>query len=223
VPEAEFDRLGQLLIRIFHISMLQWKRNRTLEGEKVDNATADDYQKLLVSKPPIAEGELKNLLRKPKRKRLLLDRPFYLPPLKYDREFIPVLQMDWKSIEDGSDISIRIEMHRYVQEYPGGSRSYLRSLGFRFEIHRGKAHDYMHVQVTKPGVPEWLPTSLPCIPTIAKCPVSLLFCVLASLYGKNMYNMFFADINTPNECLNPLKEILTTPRRQFHEERRSRL
>jgi hypothetical protein len=211
VPDGDFDRVGQLLLRIFRISRRQWEKQRTLEDEKVNDVIYEDYQKLLVQKPPIAEGELLNLLQKPRHSRLLLDRPFYLPPLKHNREFIPMLQINWKLLEDSSEISIRIEMHRYIQEYPDTGRPHLRSLGFRFEIHKGMAHDYMHVQVIRPGNPEWLPTSLPCIPTIADCPVSLLFCALTSLYGKNMYNMLFAGMDMPGKYLDPLREILTLP------------
>lgn len=210
MPGSDFSIMGQILTRIFQISTKLWRNGLTLENEEVHETILDHYDTLLFMKPPIAEGELENLVRKPRRRKLLLDRPFYLPPLKDDGEFIPILQIDW-NFRDKTDISIRIEMYRFIQMFEGGSQPHLRSIGFRFEIHKdSKTHDFMHVQITRiHACPDWLPTTLPCIPTITKGAVSLLFCVLASLYGKNVYNMLFSGMKISNKYLLPLKEILT--------------
>lgn len=209
MSNSDLDRMGQVLLWIFKKSRTLWRRETTPEGEKVSKTLLDDYHELLRVKPPIQQGELEHLVREPKYNRFLLNKPFYLPPLKHNRDFIPILQqVKWK-LTDGSDISIRIEMHRFVQTYPGGSRSHPRSLGFRFEKHEASTtHDFMHVQLTRQQCPDWLPTHVPCIPTIAGCPTSLLFCALASLYGKDMYKMLFSGIEMPDKYLKPLKEIL---------------
>lgn len=208
MPDSDFERMGQLLTRIFQISNTLWRRGTTPEGEEIDEPILDDYHKLLCIKPPIEEGRLETIVRKPRHNRLFLDKPIYLPPLKHNREFIPILKIDWKS-RNTSDISIRIEMYRFVRIFPDESRPHLRSLGFRFEFHEAsETHDYMHVQITQQGCPDWLPTTLPCIPTLAECPVSLLLCAFASLYGKDMYNMLFSGMNMPKKYLEPLEEIL---------------
>lgn len=210
IPDSDFDRMGQILKRIFLLSKTLWQRGYTPEWKKVDETTLDDYNELLCIKPPIQEGKLEDLVRKPRHNRLLLDSPFYLPPVKDDKEFIPILQIKWK-LGEIYDISVRIEMYRFVQTFPGGSRLHLRSLAFRFEMHgASKTHDFMHVQVTRTqhGFPDWLPTTIPCIPTKAHCPVSLLLCALASLYGKNTYNMLFSGMKMPKKYLEPLKQIL---------------
>lgn len=212
----DFKMMGDVLLRIFEKSNAQWRKGSTLEGKKIDDNTVDDYQKLLCIKPLIAPGKLENLVKKPRYQGLLLDRPFnlYLPPLSRNMEFVPILSIDWKLNKPWIELSIRIEMYRYCSI--DGSRSHLRSIGFRFEIHKpGTPHDYMHVQVTNrfgrgvvEGSPDWLPTTLPCIPTIAKGPVSLLFCVLVSLYGKEMYSGLFSGMNLPKKYVEPLKEII---------------
>ena len=209
MSDSDFDRMGQVLRKIFQLSKILWQRGYTPEWKKVDKTTLDDYNELLYIRPPILEGKLENLVRKPRYNRLVLDRPFYLPPVKDDSEFIPILQIRWK-LGKICDISIRIEMYRFVRTFPEGSG--FRSLAFRFEMHgASKTHDFMHVQVTRTqhGFPDWLPTTIPCIPTIAQCPVSLLLCALVSLYGKNMYNMLFSGMKMPKKCLEPLKQILT--------------
>lgn len=213
----DFKMMGEILLRIFQKSNALWTRGSTLEGNKIDDTTLYDYRTLLSRKPLIALGKLENLIKKPRYHRLLLGRPFnlYLPPLSLNKEFVPILSMDWKLNKAWIEISIRIEMYRYCSI--DGSRSHLRSIGFRFEIHKpGTPHDYMHVQVTSrfgqgvvEGCPDWLPTSVPCIPTIAKGPISLLFCILVSLYGKEMYSRLFSGMNLPQKYKKPLKDIIS--------------
>lgn len=208
MPDSDFITMGQILTKIFRISNVKWREGDSLEGRRVNKTTLSNYDKLQGIKSPIHERELENLLRKSRPRRLLLDKPFYLPPLRRNGEFVPILTMDWK-IRDEIDISIGIEMYTYIHMFPGVSQSHLRSIGFRFDIHKGsKTHDYMHVQITQQGCPDWLPTTLPCIPTLAKDAVSLLFCALTSLYGKNMYNMLFSGMDLPKKHLEPLQKIL---------------
>ena len=61
-------------------------------------------------------------------------------------------------------------------------------------------HDFHHAQLIKNfekddldsklqiDCPSWLPTTQPSFPLPAKCPMSLLFCLIATLYGKKEYN-----------------------------------
>lgn len=210
MPESDFGRMGQILRRIFHTSNKFWSIGTTPEGEKVVETILDDYEKLLIVMPPINEGKLHDVLKKPRYNKLVLDKPIYLPPLKQNREFIPMIgKIKWK-LGNIFDISIRIHMFRFIQMFPDGDRSHLRSIGFRFDFHgKSRTHNFMHIQLTHQNCPDWLPTHLPCIPTKALGPVSLLFCALASLYGKNMYNMFFSGMRMPGNYLEPLREFLT--------------
>ena len=61
-------------------------------------------------------------------------------------------------------------------------------------------HDFHHAQLIKKFgkkkldsklricCPSWLPETQPSFPVPAKCPVSLLFCLIATLYGKKEYS-----------------------------------
>lgn len=198
--------MGKILRRIHSESKKLWDKGYTSEWKKVEEETLADYDKLLWIMPPINEGKLENLLRKPRYGRLIVSKPLYLPPLTFNKEFIPILRkIEWK-FQGIINISIRIEMYRYVRSLSGGGRFHLRSIGFRFEFHGGsKSHDYMHVQITKQGFPDWLPTTVPCIPTHAEDAVSLLLCAFASLYGKKMYKKLISGLNLPKKHLEPLK------------------
>ena len=60
-------------------------------------------------------------------------------------------------------------------------------------------HDFHHAQLIKKfgkkkldrklqiKCPNWLPESQPSFPLPAKCPVSLLFCLIVTLYGRKEY------------------------------------
>lgn len=209
MSNTEFYTMGRILRKIHHESRKLWDKGYTPEHVPVDEKTLDNYEKLLCILPPINEKKLENLLKKPRYGRLILDKSVYLPPLTDNKEFIPVIRkIKWK-FKGKIDISLKIEMCRYIQTFSGGARSHLRCIGFRFEFHgASKSHDYMHVQITKQKSSDWLPTTVPCIPTIAEDCISLLFCTLVSLYGKNMYKRLFSGLNLPKKHLKPLKMLI---------------
>ena len=55
--------MGQILRRIFHTSNKFWSIGTTPEGEKVVETILEDYEKLLIVRPPISEGKLDDLLK----------------------------------------------------------------------------------------------------------------------------------------------------------------
>ena len=65
-------------------------------------------------------------------------------------------------------------------------------------------HDFHHAQLIrkfgnkldsklKIECPSWLPQSQPSFPLPAKCPVTLLLCLIVTLYGRKCYNKFVSD------------------------------
>ena len=69
------------------------------------------------------------------------------------------------------------------------------------------AHDFHHAQLIRKfgqrklddklqiDCPIWLPQSQPSFPLPAECPVTLLLCLLVTLYGRKYYNQFLTDHN----------------------------
>lgn len=212
----DFNMMCDTLQCLLRKSKNLWKARINLSYSKLGIRTVENYNKLIGLRRPISPEELEKEVekkRKSKKRNLQLDKPFYLPPLEKDPEFIPLLFLKCDLDKSSYDISLRIEMYRYRRD----NSPRLEGFGLRFEMHeKPSEHDYAHVQVTNehdgailPECPGWLPTTLPCIPAKAECPVSLIFCMLISFYGKKMYNKIFpADLNIEDRCKKILKDIL---------------
>lgn len=130
------------------------------------------------------------------------DRFLYLPPLEKDAEFVPILSMKCDLDDTRAEMKLQVMLVRLV-----GRR--LCGIGFRLESRRGDEeeeegdtemdeeeeregrHDFYHAQLIRdfdggPPIecPEWLPCTQPSFPVTADCPVTLVLCLLLSLYGK---------------------------------------
>ena len=69
----------------------------------------------------------------------------------------------------------------------------------------GGIHDFYHAQLIQRfrreelnselqiDCPCWIPDSQPSFPLPAKCPVTLLLCLIVTLYGRNYYNQFLME------------------------------
>jgi len=127
----------------------------------------------------------------------------YLPPLEKDAEFVPILSLECNLDETRTSIILRVMLVR--QEKVGKE---LHGIGFRLESPEcenqprdknedmGKKkingrHDFYHAQLLRgfdwgPPVKNltWLPCSQPSFPLLANCPITLIFSLLLTLYGK---------------------------------------
>ncbi len=135
---------------------------------------------------------------------------FYLPPLPYNKEFVPILIA--KCDVSRSSALFRIELHSYSQN---DGRPY--SFGFRFESPGDSPHDYWHTQIIDqtiagivdlPGCPKWLPATVPCIPLSATDVVTLLFTILVSLYGLEFVREILDDMSAAREFRARLGNLL---------------
>ncbi|MCP4602197.1 MAG: hypothetical protein GY847_17055 [Proteobacteria bacterium] len=139
--------------------------------------------------PPIGEKELSDLF--PDSEAVEIDfsarsKVLYLPPLEKNVDFVPVLQMQCTLDEERTDISLKVMFVRSIK----GDEKQLGGLGFRLESGEGR-HDFYHAQLIRdfgwgPAIesPHWLPETQPSFPLAANCPVTLMLCLLLSLYGK---------------------------------------
>ena len=138
----------------------------------------------------------------------------YLPPLERNPEFVPVLQVECTRNEEWADVKLMVMMVRSVNEEEtccinrnevevGENKTSVNEdkprivgLGFRMEKGTGR-HSFHHAQFVRgfehgPSVecPSWLPEKQPSFPLTAKCPVTLVLCLLLTLYGTKCLRFF---------------------------------
>ena len=138
------------------------------------------------------------------------NRVLYLPPLIRDPNFVPVLSLSCKLNETQSIARFRVMLICLDENEK------FRGIGFRLETPEGQnqaeqdeqtptnegSHDFHHAQLIRRlgrtkldklpiECPCWLPQSQPSFPLPAKCPVTLLLCLIVTLYGRRCYNRFF--------------------------------
>ena len=139
------------------------------------------------------------------------DRVLYLPPLKKDPNFVPVLSLYCKLDETHNIAKLRVMLVHLEDCFDEQPKGY--GIGFRMETPESMnqntnattnegIHDFHHAQLIRKfgqsnldklpiDCPSWLPQSQPSFPMPAKCPVTLLLCLIVTLYGRKCYDEFF--------------------------------
>jgi hypothetical protein len=117
-----------------------------------------------------------------------------MEPINLGSPMIPVLSFRYDFHRSLPEFNIRLGLFLFEKL---GEIDELRAIGYRFESPEGEGiHHYYHAQ----GIhafeknskqwsipcPDWLPTKQPAFALDANCPVSLMACVLISLYGRNI-------------------------------------
>lgn len=141
----------------------------------------------------------------------------YLPPLKKNAEFVPILHVACDLAEGVATMNLRVMLIRYVEDsgQDGGRR--LCGVGFRFETPHGEQgegrHDFYHAQLIRgfdrePSIecPDWLPCTQPSFPLVARCPVTLVVCLLRSLYGRKRFQQLLPPASGLSRWLKPYLE-----------------
>lgn len=129
----------------------------------------------------------------------------YLPPLEKDAEFVPVLDVKCDLDATGAEMKLRVMLTRYLENCGEDGGGKLCGIGFRLESpycdeeedaegdeeKREGRHDFYHAQLIRDfgwgpyiDCPDWLPCTQPSFPLTANCPVTLVLCMLLTLYGK---------------------------------------
>ena len=145
----------------------------------------------------------------------------YLPPLERDPRCVPILSLYCKLQEPQSIMKLRV-MLVSLDENRGPDGIYgigfrmetpesinqnmsLPANNQSAAFDNGGAHDFHHAQLIRKfgqrkldnklqiDCPIWLPQSQPSFPLPAKCPVTLLLCLIVTLYGRRYYNQFLTE------------------------------
>ncbi|MYB92469.1 hypothetical protein F4Y43_01255 [Candidatus Poribacteria bacterium] len=148
----------------------------------------------------------------------------YLPPLEKDPDCVPILSLYFNLKEPQSIAKLRVLLVRvdenrkphgiygigFRMETPEkinqGVNSSVNSQHVD-TVNNSGSHDFHHAQLIRKfgqrkldnklqiDCPIWLPQSQPSFPLPAECPVTLLICLLVTLYGRKYYNQFLTDHN----------------------------
>ena len=205
------DALKDLLIPLFNEQTSAWitrnpKDKPSCQALKTYNAIINKWE-------PITFEEIAYLFTEPQ---LDLDfskwgKVLYLPPLKKDPHFVPILSLDCKWNQTQTQCSARLKVMLVCRCNCTDENCNPYGIGFRLETpesanqpkttaNKEGIHDFHHAQLIKKFgkkkldsklricCPNWIPESQPSFPLPAKCPVSLLFCLIATLYGRKEYN-----------------------------------
>ena len=136
----------------------------------------------------------------------------YLPPLEKDAHFLPILSLSCKLKETHSTAQLRV-MLVSIDDCLKAARKFY-GIGFRMETPESwnpdldtpanpGMHDFHHAQLIQEfgqtkldnklqiECPCWIPVTQPSFPLPAQCPVTLLLCLIVTLYGRNYYYDFF--------------------------------
>ena len=205
------DALKDLLILLFKKQESAWvKRN---PKDKPTKPALKTYDAIINKWIPITFEEIEPLFDEDQ---LNLDfsergKVLYLPPLKKDAHFVPVLSLDCKWNQTQRIARLKVMLVCSDNCTDENYNPY--GIGFRLETPESTnqpettadnegIHDFHHAQLIKKfgkkkldrrlqiDCPSWLPESQPSFPLPAKCPVSLLFSLIATLYGRKEYNNF---------------------------------
>ena len=207
------DALKDLLILLFKKQDSAWgERNRR---DKPSCQALKTYNAIINKWTPITLKEIESFFNK---SQLDIDfakwgKVLYMPPLKKDAHFVPVLSLGckWNQTQTQRSAKFRVMLVRRCNCTDENQKPY--GIGFRLEtpesINQTGAisnnegiHDFHHAQLIKKfgkkkldsklqiECPNWLPDTQPSFPLPAKCPVSLMFCLIATLYGRKKYNEY---------------------------------
>jgi len=225
MDKATIRALRNLLLIIYDEQKSDWS-SETQTGRKPSSKAKELYEKYYYNKwHPVEETELEGWLNESDGK-LEIDfserkAVLYLPPLEKNAEFVPVLSLKCKIGEMINSMSLYVLLIRSGKD---SQKPY--GIGFRFESpeseHFEKSpgeeqpetgeglHDFYHAQLItgfdygpEIEIPDWLPTSQPSFPLLAYDPVTLVFALLMTLYGKKYCWDFYNKHATNLRDLNP--------------------
>lgn len=148
----------------------------------------------------------------------------YLPPLEKDPDCVPILSPYFNLKETQSIAKLRVLLVRldenrkphgiygigFRMETPESVNQGVNSPVNSRNVDRannGGTHDFHHAQLIRKfgqrklddklqiDCPIWIPQSQPSFPLPAECPVTLLLCLIVTLYGRRYYDQYLAEHN----------------------------
>ena len=202
------DALKDLLILLFKKQESAWEQRNS--KDKPSKCALKTYNAIKNKWIPITLKEIESLFKKSQQDLSEWGKVLYLPPLRKDAHFVPVLSLDCKWNQTLTQYSARLKVMLVCSGNCTDENQKPYGIGFRLETPESMnqtdttttnkgIHDFHHAQLIKKFgkkkldrrleicCPNWLPDTQPSFPLPAKCPVSLFFCLIATLYGRSEY------------------------------------
>ena len=210
----DLQALGQVLRQLNQFSSNLWRAEKDFRGSALIEDAKSNYESLITRRYPIKDADLEEIIEKSYQDgKITLGDRFYLPPLEGNKEFIALLFLDCDFKKDPPKVDLRVGMYRFTRE-----SGVLQGFGFRFEMHdHSSNHNYYHVQITTQPHKKlaheyvsWIPEELPCVLLPATNPVSLVFCILISFYGRRISERMISPMNIDRKYKEPLQFLSLT-------------
>ncbi|MCG3207159.1 MAG: hypothetical protein FOGNACKC_00759 [Anaerolineae bacterium] len=200
MDKATISALRDFLLKIYEEQKSDWSEE-TYTNRKPSDKARDFYTKYIYNMwHQVDEREFEKLLNKSSDK-LEVDfsatkTVLFLPPLEKDGDFVPILNIKCKITEAVNSLRFYVLLVRLGE---AGQKPY--GLAFRFESPENEhyekqtkdegLHDFYHAQLITGfsygpdlEIPPWVPDSQPSFPLLADDPLTLVFAMLMTLYGK---------------------------------------
>lgn len=200
----------QILMPLCNIQESAW--NNEDEDWKPSKCALETYkfvsEQRLLSVRPIKSKDIEQFFRPSKAAKVNFfeeNRVLYLPPLRKDAddaEFVPIFSLCCNLSKNKSTAKFRV-MLVTLDKNDENEKKKLNGIGFRMEtpdgINQTGIHNFHHAQLIQQfsprqfgnilptECPSWLPGSQPSFPMPADCPVTLLLCIILTLYGWEYY------------------------------------
>jgi len=198
-PKQMFSAIVNMLMDITSHSEDQWNAELEERSTLVNDEAKELYGHLQTAAHPVQSDEISNIIDSPDALSLVFDRPFCLPPLTNNSEFIPLMMFRCWLEDDPPRIDLRVGLIARSNNIDFETHG----AGVRFETaHKSGNHDYDHVQLCSSPFkdndwndryircPKWIPDHWPAFVLPSKNPVALLASMLVSFYGKSILRIF---------------------------------
>jgi len=140
---------------------------------------------------------------------------FYLPPLEHHPDFIVIFAAMCQFGQEPWNVDFRVHLYRLLgeSEFGGPDGRDFEHFTIRFEGPEPMpTHHYYHAQFTLgESSPHWFPDSIPCLPLAAHNPVTMLVCLMMSLYGRQMFEDLLIHGKINGDYREPLEVVLPMP------------
>lgn len=193
----------QTLLRSLILSM---RDRHEQEAQALGSKARVIYERVVTQYPAFAALELESLIKVDPLVINFLDRGKFLVLTPPDNEepMVPVITIRCDFTTMMPEFRVRLALFRI------GDGGNLQAVGYRFETPEGDgSHDYYHAQFIKElekgrprctlPCPDFFPTTQPAVALDAHDPLTLLICVMVSLYGSDYVRRELRGVAYSNE------------------------